>query len=69
MGEDSVPTDPEELVMFLTKMAITANTLNPHISTPFATELATEIELTGGESDGSRSASEDTLSFDVGDEQ
>ena len=68
MGGDSVPFAPEELATFFTKMAIAADTINPHISAPYAMEPATEIDLTGGESDGSRSASEDALSFDVDEE-
>ena len=64
-GAEGVPNVPEEIIEFLTKLAITANAINPQISTPYAMEVAEEIELSGGESGRSESQSEDTLSFDI----
>ena len=69
MGEKQLPVTPEKKVEFLTKLAITANTINPHISTPYAIEVATEIELSGVESELEGTQSIDSLSFDVDESQ
>ena len=65
MGVGEIPYSPEELIEFLQRVATTANTINPHISTPYAMETATEIELTGGETETQNSQDGDSLSFDI----
>ena len=62
---EGVPNVPDELIEFLSKLAITANTINPHISTPYAMEAVGEIEFSDGETGESESQYEDTLSFDI----
>ena len=69
MGEKQLPDTPEEKVEFLTKLAITANAINPHISTPYAIEVATEIELSGMETELDEAQSVDSLSFDMDENQ
>ena len=69
MGEEEVPFSPEEKISFLVKLATVANTINPHISTPYALEVATEIEFSDVETGGELSQSADSLSFDVDENQ
>ena len=63
MGGKSPPVNPEELIASLVRQPEVANTLNPHVSTPFAVEVEKEIELTGGESVVSETSNIDSLSF------
>ena len=65
MGAGQGPGTPEGKIEFLTKLAITANSINPHISTPYALEVATEIEFLGEESAQAMSQSADSLPFDM----
>ena len=54
-----------DVIPFLAQMATTANTLNPHISTPYVEPMAMEIEL----EEAAESATESdlaSLSFDEG---
>ena len=69
MGEVEMPFAPEEKISFLVKLATVANTINPHISTPYALEVATEIEFADEETEGALSQSADSLSFDVDENQ
>ena len=45
MGVMETPTQPEEIIEFLGRAATTAETANPHISTPYLAGLADDFEL------------------------
>ena len=64
-GISSPPNTLEDVIPPLVQMAITANTINPHISSPYVEPMAAEIEL----EEAAESAAESdlaSLSFDEG---
>ena len=63
-GVTELPSCPDEQVTFLALLAKTAEVINPHISAPLVTDVATEIELELFQDDGASLTSADTLSFD-----
>ena len=64
-GIDHPPGTIEEVIPFLVQMAITANAINPHISTPFVEPTAVELDLEG-DIESEEELSEISLSFDEG---
>ena len=64
-GISSPPDTLEDVIPFLVQMAITANTVNPHISVPYVEPMAIELELEEME-DSEEESDLASLSFDEG---